>query len=105
MNAAKHTPGPWSRNIKPASKYCTIFAGQSTHVAVVCTQGLTEDEIEANTDLIAAAPDLLAALKWAMDYISLHEGRNDKHAFCVNNCLHKQARAAIARAEGRGGQP
>jgi hypothetical protein len=57
----KHTPGPWSRNIKPAAKYCTIFAGRNTHVAHLAN-GLPDDEIEANCNLIAAAPELLEAL-------------------------------------------
>jgi hypothetical protein len=52
-----HTPGPWSRNIPPASKYCVVFAGRNTHVATVCTQGLSESEIEGNINLIAAAPE------------------------------------------------
>lgn len=52
----KHTRGPWSRNIKPASRYPTIFAGRNTHVAVAKTSGLTEEEIEANVSLISTAP-------------------------------------------------
>ena len=57
------TPGPWNRNIKPASRYPTVFAGRNTHVAMVVARGLPEEEIEANCNLIAAAPDLLAALE------------------------------------------
>ncbi len=57
-----HTPGPWGRNIKPASKYITIYAGRNTHVAHLATGGLTEREIENNCNLIASAPQLLAAL-------------------------------------------
>ena len=56
-----HTPGPWNRNIYPATKYPTIFAGESTHVAVIKTEGITAEEAEGNADLIAAAPDLLEA--------------------------------------------
>lgn len=56
-----HTPGPWSRNIKPASKYPTIFAGRCTHVAALKIEGLSASEVEGNADLIAAAPELLAA--------------------------------------------
>lgn len=66
MNA-KHTPGPWHRNIKPAKKYGVIFAGSNTHVAVLRTDGLTDNEIEGNCNLIAAAPELLAALKDIVD--------------------------------------
>lgn len=63
----KHTPGPWSRNIKPARKYNIVFAGRNTHVAAIQTpHGMTDDEVEANCNLVTAAPDMFAALKWAM---------------------------------------
>jgi hypothetical protein len=58
-----HTPGPWHRNIPPATKYTTIFAGRNTHVARLSVDGLPAAEVEANCNLIAAAPDLLAALQ------------------------------------------
>lgn len=29
----KHTPGPWHRNIPPASKYPIVFSGRNAHVA------------------------------------------------------------------------
>lgn len=60
--AVGHTPGPWHRNIKPARKYNTIAAGRNTHVAHLVVNGLTDAEIEANCNLITAAPELLAAL-------------------------------------------
>lgn len=53
-----HTAGPWHRNIKPARKYAVIFAGRNTHVATLCTAGLTDAEIEGNCDLITSAPKL-----------------------------------------------
>lgn len=59
----QHTKGEWARNIKPASKYSTIYAGRNTHVAYLATQGLADEEIEANCNLIAAAPKLLEALQ------------------------------------------
>jgi hypothetical protein len=62
MENAKHTPGPWARNIKPASMYPVIFAGRNTHIARVFSQGLSEEETEANCNLIAAAPGHLDAL-------------------------------------------
>jgi hypothetical protein len=90
--SATHTPGPWHRNIKPASRYPTVFAGRNTHVCVVTTRGLPDDEIEANIQLIAAAPDLLAALR---DMIEPHE-RGWKVTDWDIRC--DAARAAIARA-------
>ena len=62
-NKPKFTPGPWHRNIKPKSKYPAIFAGRNTHITALKTQGLTDDEIEANCNLIVAAPELYKALK------------------------------------------
>lgn len=86
----RHTAGGWSRNIKPASKYSCIFAGRNTHVAYLATSGLPEDEIEANCNLIAAAPALLAALQ---DLLHVHG--------CSHDCaVCDEARAAIARAKG-----
>lgn len=59
----KHTSGRWHRNVPPATKYNTIWAGRNTHVARVVTDGgLTPEEVEANCALIAAAPKLLSAL-------------------------------------------
>jgi len=59
-----YTQGKWHRNVPPATKYPTIFAGRNTHVArVVVDGGLTSEEVDANCDLIAAAPMLLEALE------------------------------------------
>ncbi|RJF81670.1 hypothetical protein D3877_16235 [Azospirillum cavernae] len=62
---ANHTPGGWNRNIPPAHKYSVIFAGRNTHVCRLSINGLSDEEIEANANLIAAAPDLLEALQAA----------------------------------------
>lgn len=69
---AKHTPGRWFRNIPPASRYPTIFAGRSKHVARVVVTGLPADEIEGNANLIAAAPELLQALERARRYVAVN---------------------------------
>ncbi|OFC61799.1 hypothetical protein BAE30_03895 [Acidithiobacillus caldus] len=58
-----YTQGGRHRNAPPATKYPTIFAGRNTHVArVIVDGGLTAEEIEANCNVIAAAPRLLEAL-------------------------------------------
>lgn len=69
----KHTQGPWSRNIKPATKYNVIFAGRNTHVAKLATD-LPEEEVEANCNLIAAAPELLDACKLAVERLAGYDG-------------------------------
>lgn len=73
---AKHTGKPgerWHRNIKPGRRYPTIFAGRNTHVAYAATsKSLSDAEIEANIDLICAAPELLAACEGLLNkYVSL----------------------------------
>lgn len=67
--ATKHTPGPWYRNIKPATKYPIIFAGRNTHIAVIDTVGKSEEEVEANINLALSAPQLLEALQAAYKFI------------------------------------
>lgn len=98
---SKHTKGPWHRNVSPATKYPTIFAGRNTHVARVVTDGgLTPEEVEANCDLIAAAPELLEALE---SMLGIYGDIHDKE------CMRKGddeletitlARAAITKANG-----
>ena len=65
-----HTPGPWHRNIAPAGKYNVVWSGRNTHVAAVKTEGLTEAEIEANINLIAASPAMLKALRMARGQVA-----------------------------------
>jgi hypothetical protein len=95
MDNPKHTPGPWHRNIKPAKKYNTVYAGRNTHVAHLDVAGLTDEQIEANCDLIAAAPSLLAALK-ALQTWSWSQRWADREAD-----MWHAADAAIAKAEGK----
>lgn len=89
---SKHTPGPWT--VEPPSDqtpHIWITAPTSSGVAKIETcnyddgQGerLTDEDF-ANARLIAAAPDMLAALKYARS-----------HGFI------DQVEAAIAKAEGR----
>lgn len=66
----KFTPAPWGRNIKPVSKYPVIYAGKAprhVYVASIAREsGISEDEAEANADLIVAAPHLFAWLEKAV---------------------------------------
>lgn len=98
---AKHTPGPW-----------VVFDGDTEHPGIDMADGsfsivvYGEDgepfegvrgrspaETLANARLIAAAPDLLEALKEVQPYF---EGEHSHdHPTCV------AIRAAIAKAEGR----
>lgn len=93
--ANKHTPGPWHRNIPPAAKYPVIFAGRNTHICVVTkSHPMTDVECEANANLIAAAPALLAELDAIVDLPPDDEGNRVIPAGFLDG-----ARAAIADAE------
>lgn len=87
MNETKATPGPWevatSRDVWSA----VIAPG----VATICM----EIENDADARLIAAAPDLLAALKWYVE----HDDTDESEYYMAGQ---NAARAAIAKAEGGG---
>ncbi len=93
-----HTPGPWHvTGQSEGGRYITVKAEQGRTVARVPFN--TEREVEAgqitdsaDADLIAAAPDLLAALRRVME--AMDDG-SDQPALV-------EARAAIALAMGEG---
>ncbi len=75
---AKHTPGPWSResDVNPdGCDYYVLGADGALVADTHCPDGLgpvVDGEIEANTALIAAAPDLLAACKRVSVWLKQH---------------------------------
>ena len=95
----KHTPGPWyvgSGTYEGRNIYSTasVTDGEGfTYQPVVATA--EDDEVacwDANARLIAAAPDLLEALKDMVDLVEL---------LCpFDGPQQRKARAAIARATG-----
>jgi capsular polysaccharide biosynthesis protein len=91
---SKHTPGPWNLYPNNASDWVVrkMFPdGQESHEIARCQSGVD------NARLIAAAPDLLAALKMAVsalersDYIQMDGDSVD---------VIDVSRAAIAKAVG-----
>jgi hypothetical protein len=90
---ATHTPGPWEdlSDGHWASVRTTHHAGH----AIDCNHsGKNAAEDCANARLIAAAPDLLAALKAARDWDTLA-------ADGISDPVLSQITAAIAKAEGQ----
>lgn len=99
----KHTPGPWALDVPSG----VVFAGGSslwvggrrsgTPVAVACALS-SDDEVAANTRLIAAAPDMLAALQ------ARAEIRRKGMMYCSPGELREALdleRDAIAKATGQ----
>lgn len=81
----KHTPGPWSAT-------GALVTAQGIAVALVILPSDTLDQQIADADLIAAAPDLLAALEMALVECSALTSTEGYPAM----------KAAIAKARGQG---
>lgn len=66
---SKHTPGPWKAKKSSGGKYIAISGSASDYFVDLDCEVDSDDKdqeiAEANAALIAAAPDLLAALERA----------------------------------------
>lgn len=95
-----HTPGPWHVNTLEVVPY-SIHAHRGV-VAEVSRGTMNEvraDEIEANVRLIAAAPELLAALEWLLKSPDLNLDELDRQTIgAIETANH-------ALAKARGGKP
>lgn len=107
MNPAPtNTPGPWKVSVSPSllKTRCIVREERqgtrllSRHVATVSVHG-PDGENEANAHLLAAAPDLLAACKQAVEFLDNGPGGTGMDAACV------RVRAAIAKAQGKETRP
>ena len=88
MNANKHTPGPWMKSTHGGISKYSIWSSNGQHIADTnTTKSIGFDKCAANASLIAAAPELLEALKELVAEFGV----------CG---LTEKARAAIAKATG-----
>lgn len=99
---SKHTPGPWEPITDKHGEVVVYEAVTRANLDICKMGGNTNDG--ANARLIAAAPDLLEALKGLLAVApskapaaGLIVGIEEKHKAAIAG-----ARAAIARAEGGG---
>lgn len=103
-----HTPGSW-RVVRYETRtgiMKTIISSNKNNVCSMDVAGRVDGPIHMDANLIAAAPDLLEALKGLkpfltteaemLDYASLNEGRAGEF-----DVASMKAHAAIAKAEGR----
>lgn len=101
-DAPKHSPGPWK--VRPGKKTPAHIEPANSTVSlatVFLSDPVTRKrtaECAANLSLILAAPDMLSALRFALDRLEV----------CADYTVDEQdrwavetARAAIAKAEGR----
>jgi len=100
---SKHTPGPWSIHWGSSGNRCLEIHHEKTIVAHATDYSIDGAERSANARLIAAAPELLAALEDSERIISfalnngMIMGRQHKHD--AESHL-DGIRAAIAKARG-----
>jgi hypothetical protein len=87
MSTQKHTDGPWKFRFESIDSEWAIVTTASGSIIANVNSDLRQ---KANARLIAAAPDLLAALK---KVLTMTEGIAPLGSFG------EQARAAIAKAE------
>lgn len=92
-----HTPGPWTRTRGEQFRHDHsrgVRGPDGTYVAAALdfNRSDRDEECEANARLIAAAPDLLSALKNLLQVCEDERESDD---------MLQDSRAAIAKAEGR----
>jgi hypothetical protein len=92
-----HTPGPWTATGHDG-KQCVIIECTWGSVAKVLPVG-AQDQETANAQLIAAAPDLLAALILAVPLMQRYAMRSPVLEPSVDRILPAMI-SAIAQAEG-----
>lgn len=105
--AAAHTPGPWEASLTANSiGQRFIYGPNNEHVALTYNGNVRRiGQQDANARLIAAAPDLLEALKAILSNTTLHgtDAFIDRHGDDTStelDDLTRAARSAIQRAEG-----
>jgi hypothetical protein len=96
---ASHSPAPWK------SELCALTDANGQKLATIHgKRTMASETVTANARLIAAAPELLAALRWTLRHV---EGLYDECAASGDTDEEnpwwptvKAARAAIAKATG-----
>jgi hypothetical protein len=96
MNTQKHTQGPWKAYLYGKDSFgrtiATVAANDGDNrICELSPFDLPEDSIEANAQLIAAAPDLLQVTKDFLLLAALHDWEGAAIDF---------AKATLSKAEG-----
>jgi hypothetical protein len=100
---AKFTPGPW--HWQGQGRFWEIYSGgtELTADGMICCinnprETVTPEQRQANAALIAAAPDMYAALEKALPILEAHHAAGDKME------VYMKAVAALASARGEAGK-
>lgn len=98
----QYTSGPWTVEDPMKGELSIVQANKPTYewrfIASIpdadLEDGFPQETVEANARLIAAAPELLEALKALLDIAPFGSTNADRE-------IHRQAEAALAKAEVR----
>lgn len=109
MKTSKHTPGPWNVCTPPSFSEAYRHITKEGDFSVICSidgrDTGTNAEKNANAHLIAAAPELFEALRWAesclVPYVYAQSADERAHAFKDAAHALDRMREAITKAEGR----
>ncbi len=101
--SAQHTPGPWNVATYGDVLRLHVKRGSLSLAEILEWSAGPESraQVEANARLIAAAPDLLDALKELVDTVDLSKLKVRKTKDFGIMVRHAAATKAIAKAEGR----
>jgi hypothetical protein len=98
----KHTPGPWESN---NGEVTTRQENGRSYRRIAAVQdyglGSLPEVDEANAQLIACAPEMLAALKSVMVFSDMHQCECREVQGLRSTCPFCQVESAIARATGK----
>lgn len=105
MTELKHTPGPWgwSHREIPSGNYSTqVYDANEKEIATIAWYPVRQNNItttsrEANARLIAAAPELLEALRELISIVHIHQTATENRFAWAEMPL---AAEAIAKATG-----
>lgn len=97
---SQHTPGPWGWVYDGSSTYSIGEDDDPQGTMIASVADRRSERAMANCSLIAAAPELLAALKGLLAF-------EEYAAYCQECGIGRSAewqaaKAAVAKAEGRG---
>ena len=108
MAESKHTPGPWTAHTDAVGTNPDILVDAAGHGIIADIGGGDLPARQANANLIAAAPELLAVLKEYLAYLPAFRSkpvgapgsaaRGEQDALIA---LEDRAKGIVAKAEGK----
>jgi hypothetical protein len=105
MSESQFTPGPWKVFGRPYDRYFAVIDSIPDRDGAVvanciCHVALTNEDAKANANLIAAAPELLAACESLVAAMNEYEWSVDDSPTPQHKVMMQSAIKAIEKAKG-----